>query len=93
MDSGVEEVVAESVVVMAGFGGDGGGNGGRELRVCEDSGLHLRTAKKKEEGRRKKKKKWSVLGICEYADKMFDEKAERKEKSNKTLERERESRN
>lgn len=49
VDSGVEEVVAESVVVMAGFGGDGGGNGGRELRVCEDSGLHLRTAKKKEE--------------------------------------------
>lgn len=49
VDSGVEEVAAESVVVMEGFGGDGGGNGGRKLRVCEDGGLHLRTAKKKEE--------------------------------------------
>ena len=64
-------------MVMAGFGGGGGGNGERELRVCEDGGLHLRTAKKK---KKKNKKKWSVLGICEYADKVFDEKTERGKK-------------
>lgn len=27
--------------------------------------------------RKKKKKKWSVLGICEYADKVFNDKRER----------------